>query len=108
MIKIKSLYKDWKEFSLKNINLEVKKGEYFVILGPTGAGKTLLLETIAGFHFPDRGEVWIEGQNVTNLPPERRRIGFIYQDLGCNIFAVSPYQEGKVKLFIRPVVRNIN
>jgi len=80
MIKIRNLYKDWKEFSLKNINLEVKKGEYFVILGPTGAGKTLLLETIAGFHFPDSGEVLIEGHEVTNLPPEKRRIGFIYQD----------------------------
>jgi len=80
MIEVRNLYKDWKEFSLKDINLEVKKGEYFVILGPTGAGKTLLLETIAGFYFPDRGEVWIEGQEVTNLPPERRRIGFIYQD----------------------------
>jgi len=39
-----------------------KKSEYFVILGPTGAGKTLLLETIAGFYFPDSGEVLIEGQ----------------------------------------------
>ncbi|MCK4475528.1 MAG: ABC transporter ATP-binding protein [Methanophagales archaeon] len=80
MIRIKKLYKDWKEFSLKDINLEVKKGDYFVILGPTGAGKTLLLETIAGFHIPDRGEVWIERHNITNLPPEGRRIGFIYQD----------------------------
>ena len=80
MIEVRNLSKDWKEFSLKDINLEVKKGEYFVILGPTGAGKTLLLETIAGSHFPDSGEVWVEGQNVTNLPPERRGIGFIYQD----------------------------
>jgi len=79
MIEVRNLYKDWKEFSLKDINLEVKKGEYFVILGPTGAGKTLLLETIAGFYFPDRGEVWIEGYDVTNLPLERRRLGFIYQ-----------------------------
>ncbi|MHC1611130.1 MAG: tungstate ABC transporter ATP-binding protein WtpC [Candidatus Methanospirareceae archaeon] len=80
MIGIKNLSKDWKEFSLKDINLEVKKGEYFVILGPTGAGKTLLLETIAGFYIPDRGEIWIEGDDVTILPPERRRVGFIYQD----------------------------
>ncbi|MBC8520421.1 MAG: ATP-binding cassette domain-containing protein [Candidatus Syntrophoarchaeum sp.] len=80
MIKIRNLSKDWKEFSLKGINLEIKKDEYFVILGPTGAGKTLLLETIAGFYFPDKGEVRIDGHDVTNLPPERRRIGFIYQD----------------------------
>ncbi len=80
MMEIINLYKDWKEFSLVNINLEIEKGEYFVILGPTGAGKTLLLETIAGFYFPDSGEVWIERHDVTNLAPEKRRIGFIYQD----------------------------
>ncbi|NMX22290.1 sulfate ABC transporter ATP-binding protein [ANME-1 cluster archaeon GoMg4] len=80
MIEVRALYRDWKEFSLKDINLKIKKGEYFVILGPTGAGKTLLLETIAGFYIPDRGEVRIDGRDVTIIPPERRRIGFIYQD----------------------------
>ncbi len=80
MIRIKDLSKDWKEFRLKNINLEIKKGEYFVILGPTGAGKTMLLETIAGFYFPDSGEIRIEGHDVTDLPPELRRVGFIYHD----------------------------
>lgn len=80
MIIIRDLQKDWKEFSLKDINLEIKEGEYFVILGPTGAGKTLLLETIAGFHIPDGGEIWISGLKVTELAPENRRIGFIYQD----------------------------
>ena len=80
MIKIKNLYNEWKEFSLKGINLEIEKGEYFVILGPTGAGKTLLLETIAGFYLPDEGEIWIDGEDLTDLPPEDRNIGFIYQD----------------------------
>ncbi|MDD2666293.1 MAG: tungstate ABC transporter ATP-binding protein WtpC [Methanocellales archaeon] len=80
MIEVRDLCKDWKEFSLKDITLDVKKGEYFVILGPTGAGKTLLLETIAGFHIPDKGDVWIEGRDVTLIPPEKRKIGFIYQD----------------------------
>lgn len=80
MIRIRNLYKDWKEFALKDINLEIEQGEYFVILGPTGAGKTMLLETIAGFHIPDSGDVWIGGRDVTNLAPERRRVGFIYQD----------------------------
>ncbi|MDD2777348.1 MAG: tungstate ABC transporter ATP-binding protein WtpC [Methanocellales archaeon] len=80
MIEIRDLCKDWKEFSLKGITLDVKKGEYFVILGPTGAGKTLLLETVAGFHTPDKGDVWIEGLDVTLIPPEKRKIGFIYQD----------------------------
>ncbi|MBN1456098.1 MAG: ATP-binding cassette domain-containing protein [Methanomicrobia archaeon] len=80
MIVVKDVYKDWKEFKLQEINLEVKQGEYFVILGPTGAGKTLLLETIAGFHIPDRGNVWLDGRDVTRVPAEKRGIGFIYQD----------------------------
>ncbi len=66
MIRIKDLSKDWKEFTLKNINIEIKKGGYFVILGPTGAGKTLLHETIAGFYFPDSGEIRITMVHVTH------------------------------------------
>jgi molybdate/tungstate transport system ATP-binding protein len=80
MIAVKNVYKDWKEFKLQEINLDVNQGEYFVILGPTGAGKTLLLETIAGFYIPDRGEVWLEGREVTYVSAEKRGIGFIYQD----------------------------
>ncbi len=67
-------------FALRSISLEVAAGEYFVLLGPTGAGKTQLLELIAGLHFPSSGEICIEGEDVTVLPPERRRVGFMYQD----------------------------
>ena len=80
MIELRGVSKRWGEFSIKNINLEGKKGEYFVILGPTGAGKTLLLELIAGFHFPDEGRILIDGKDMTFSPPEERNIGFIYQD----------------------------
>ena len=80
MIELRGVSKHWREFSIKNITLEVKKGEYFVILGPTGAGKTLLLELIAGFHFPDEGRILIDGKDMTFSPPEERNIGFIYQD----------------------------
>lgn len=80
MIGIRNLSKEWAGFSLQDINLDIKNREYFVVLGPTGAGKTLLLELIAGFHRPDEGEIWIAGENVTELPPEKRRVGFVYQD----------------------------
>ncbi len=80
MIAIKGVSKNWREFSLKNIDLEVRKGEYFVILGPTAAGKTLLLELIAGFYKPDHGEIWVNDKNVTRMPPEKMGIGFVYQD----------------------------
>ncbi|MEM3755028.1 MAG: ATP-binding cassette domain-containing protein, partial [Candidatus Bathyarchaeia archaeon] len=72
MIKIDDLWKSLGEFSLKGINLEVSNGEYFIILGPIGSGKTLLLETIAGFHFPDKGSIFINENEITFLPPEKR------------------------------------
>lgn len=67
-------------FALHSINLEIERGEYFILLGPTGAGKTKLLEIIAGLQVPSTGEVWLGGENVTERPPEHRRVGFMYQD----------------------------
>jgi molybdate/tungstate transport system ATP-binding protein len=67
-------------FQLRSINLEIGRGEYFAILGPTGAGKTKLLEIIAGLQAPSSGEVWIDDEKVTALPPERRHVGLMYQD----------------------------
>jgi molybdate/tungstate transport system ATP-binding protein len=80
VIRIENLSNDWAGFQLRNINLEVKENEYFVILGPTGAGKSLLLETIAGFNTPDDGKIFLKGKEITRLPPEKRKIGLVYQD----------------------------
>lgn len=80
MISIENLSKSWAEFSIKEINLDIGEQEYFVILGPTGAGKTLLLELIAGFHQPEEGLIKINNREITQLPPEEREIGFVYQD----------------------------
>jgi molybdopterin-binding protein len=79
-VRIENLWVDLAEFHLREINLEVAAGEYFVVLGPTGAGKTVLLETIAGLHPPRNGSILIGGEDVTALPPERRGLGFVYQD----------------------------
>ncbi len=67
-------------FSLEKATLSVARGEYFIVLGPTGAGKTVLLETIAGLRRPTAGKVLIHGSDVTHLSPERRKVGFVYQD----------------------------
>lgn len=80
MIRIKNLSKRVEKFSLKGINLDIKDGEYSIILGPTGSGKTMLLECIAGLQKADGGGIWINGINVTELPPEKRGVGFVYQD----------------------------
>jgi ABC-type sugar transport system ATPase subunit len=80
MLEIKNLNVQMGKFFLKNINLDVKDGEYFVLLGPTGSGKTVLLESIAGLNAITSGEVWINGKDVTDLNLEHRKIGFAYQD----------------------------
>ncbi len=68
------------EFRLSGIELSARLGGYHIILGPTGAGKTVLLETIAGLHRAKEGEVFLDGARITRLPPEQRGIGFVYQD----------------------------
>ncbi len=80
MLELENVARRWQGFSLEDICLRVRRGEYFVLLGPSGAGKSLLLEVVAGFHSPDRGRVRLNGRDVTGLPPERRHVGFVYQD----------------------------
>lgn len=80
MIQVDKLSKDWKGFELKDVNLEVEDNEYFVILGPSGSGKTMLLELIVGMWEPDAGNVYLDGQNITNYPLEKRGVGFVYQN----------------------------
>ncbi|MCK4316948.1 MAG: ATP-binding cassette domain-containing protein [Anaerolineae bacterium] len=79
-MQVRDLWVDLDEFHLREINLDVAAGEYFVVLGPTGAGKTVLLETVAGLHQPRKGHIMLDGEDVTDAPPERRGIGFVYQD----------------------------
>jgi ABC-type Fe3+/spermidine/putrescine transport system ATPase subunit len=68
------------DFQLQDIDLNIGKGEYFIILGPTGAGKTVLLEAIAGLHSILSGEIWVDSREVSRLKPEKRGIGIVYQD----------------------------
>ncbi|MHA1267020.1 MAG: tungstate ABC transporter ATP-binding protein WtpC [Candidatus Helarchaeota archaeon] len=80
MLILDQITKSWETFQLKNITLEIKEGEFFVILGPSGAGKTLLLEVIAGIHYPDSGNIFFKGEDITWVPPEKRKVGFVFQD----------------------------
>jgi molybdate/tungstate transport system ATP-binding protein len=69
-------------FALKRVGLALEEGEILVLLGPNGAGKSVTLETIAGFHRPESGQIRIGGREVTRLPPEKRNVGFMFQDFG--------------------------
>ena len=80
MIEIKDLCVELRGFLLKDITFNVEEGEYFVLLGPTGAGKTVLLDVIAGLQSISRGYIKINGRDVTDLNFEQRRIGFAHQD----------------------------
>ncbi|WP_038044117.1 ABC transporter ATP-binding protein [Thermus tengchongensis] len=62
------------------VDLEVGEGEVFVLLGASGSGKTTLLHLVAGLHLPDAGRVFLGGKEVTHLPPERRQVGYVFQD----------------------------
>jgi len=80
MIKVSDLCVDLGDFLLEGVDLDVEPGEYFIILGPTGAGKTVLLESIAGLYRLKRGRICVGGREVTQLEPEKRGISIVYQD----------------------------
>jgi molybdopterin-binding protein len=80
VIEVRDLWVDLGDFVLRGANLDISAGEYFVILGPTGAGKTVLLESMAGLYPLKRGRIWLSGQEVTGLRPEKRGISIVYQD----------------------------
>ncbi len=80
MISIRDLSVELGDFTLKNASLDVTDGEYMVILGPTGAGKTVLLESIAGLYPIKHGQIWLRGKEVTKLEPDKRKISIVYQD----------------------------
>ena len=73
MLDIRNVSKDLGEFILNDVSLEVRKGEYMIIIGPTGAGKTIMLETIAGIYPPDDGQIILEGTDITQMPPKERK-----------------------------------
>jgi molybdopterin-binding protein len=80
MIEVKNLCVDLGEFVLNDVSLSIEEGEYFIILGPTGAGKTVLLESIAGLYPIKSGQIWLRGKEVTRVEPEKRKISIVYQD----------------------------
>ena len=79
MIQLDRLHATFGTFALRDISLGIDKGEYWVILGPSGCGKSVLMQTIAGFFAPERGRIVVGGRDITALPPERRRMGLVFQ-----------------------------
>lgn len=80
MIEVRNLCVAAGGFRLRDVCLAVGKGEYLALVGPTGAGKTLILESIAGLRPSAPGTLFLAGQDVSCWPPERRGIGYVPQD----------------------------
>ena len=80
MISISNLSLIFPGFQLGPLSLQVDSGSFFALMGPTGSGKTLLLESLAGLHKPDEGTIHVDGRDISGEPPERRRMGLVYQD----------------------------
>lgn len=80
MISVTGLSAGFRNFTLDDIDLTVEHGDYFMLVGPTGAGKTILLECIAGLHKIKSGRITINGREITGLEPEKRNIGMVHQD----------------------------
>ena len=81
MIEIRSLNISLGKFRIENLDLSVKEGSFNVLLGPTGSGKTLILESMAGLRKIQGGQILIGKEEVQHLPPEKRGISYVPQDL---------------------------
>ncbi|WP_445479012.1 ABC transporter ATP-binding protein [Lysinibacillus irui] len=67
-------------YGVKDLNLEIKAGEFFTFLGPSGCGKTTTLRMIAGFYYPSKGKIFFDERDVTRLQPNKRNIGMVFQN----------------------------
>lgn len=67
-------------FELNNINLRADEGDYVALIGPSGSGKSLLLETLIGFYVPEKGRILLEEGDITAFSPDKRQISIVYQD----------------------------
>ncbi|WP_107867937.1 ABC transporter ATP-binding protein [Neisseria subflava] len=81
MLQLKNINKRFGSKTVaQDINLNVEAGEILAVLGRSGCGKSTLLKTIVGLVHPDSGEVWLNGDNITDMPSEKRNISLMFQD----------------------------
>ena len=86
MLELKNISKIYESFELKNISFSVKEGDYFVLLGESGAGKSIILEIIAGLIESDNGSIIMKNEDITKQKIQDRNIGLVFQD-----FAIFPH-----------------
>ena len=80
MVELRDIHKSFGSFTaVGGVSLSIRGGEFLTLLGPSGCGKTTLLRMISGFETPDSGTVWLDGRDVTGLPPYRRDVNQVFQ-----------------------------
>jgi spermidine/putrescine transport system ATP-binding protein len=85
-IELVSLTKRFHEVAVDNIDLQIASGEFFSLLGPSGCGKTTTLRLIAGFEQPTKGQILLDGNDVSAVPPHRRNVNTVFQS-----YALFPF-----------------
>ena len=94
---------DGETLVVKDLNLELPKGEFLTMLGPSGSGKTTCLMMLAGFETPTHGEILLDGISINNIPPHKRGIGMVFQN-----YALFPHMTVAENLAFPLEVRNIS
>ncbi len=103
MIRIEGLTLHFDSFQIVDLNIQIEEGEFHFLLGPTGSGKTLILESIMGLQKPKRGKIWIGEGEVQNLPPEQREISYVPQDM-----ALFPHLKVRENILFGIRARNLD
>ena len=101
-LKLENIKKSFGNFTL-NADLELHEGEFHTFLGPSGCGKTTLLRIIAGFTAPDSGRIFLDGKDITDVPPEKRNISIVFQD-----YALFPNMNVEKNIGYGPETRHWN
>jgi putative spermidine/putrescine transport system ATP-binding protein len=88
--------------AVDDVSFAIEPGEFFAMLGPSGSGKTSCLRLVAGFDAPDRGQVLLDGQDVSNVPPYERNVNTVFQD-----YALFPHMTVLENVAYGPRVRGV-
>jgi len=81
-LEFKNVTKRFGEFTaVSSVSFDIDRGEFFSLLGPSGSGKTTLLRMTAGFEEPTEGDIFLEGKSIVNVPPYKRPVNMVFQDL---------------------------
>ncbi|MGY4230155.1 putative spermidine/putrescine transport system ATP-binding protein [Bradyrhizobium sp. USDA 4503] len=94
---------DGETLVVKNLNLDIARGEFLTMLGPSGSGKTTTLMMLAGFEAPTRGRILLEGRSIDNMPPHKRDIGMVFQN-----YALFPHMTVEENLAFPLKVRKLS